>query len=153
MQIFHQGFLGGEILWGRSTAWRNTANFLTAAPLTFALVTLRSNPSRTPIMNFASESWLGPLYSAGSRSPLLTGAREMCLTWVNISCSCSSMSLLADPSDLCSSMREKCSMLLMDSFSCRVKITSWNTERWSGWEVKLFNAPRRLQRHSSCAGK
>lgn len=48
------------------------------------------------------------------------------------------MSLLADPSDLCSSMREKCSMLLMDSFSCRVKITSLNTDRWVRGEGTLL---------------
>lgn len=33
--------------------------------------------------------------------------------------------MLAEPSALCSSIREKCSMLLMDNFSCRVKITSF----------------------------
>lgn len=51
--------------------------------------------------------------------------RKVCLTWVSISCSCRSISLLAEPSALCSSIREKCSMLLMDNFSCRVKITSF----------------------------
>lgn len=100
-----------------------------------SLVTLCSNRSRKSIMNFAFKLKFGAHYSVGSRSlRLLTGTQEMCLTWVNISCSCRSMSLLADPSDLCSSMREKCSMLLMDSFSCRVKITSLNTDRWvGGW--------------------
>lgn len=99
---------------------------------------------------------VGAHYSVGSRSlRLLTGTQEMCLTWVNISCSCRSMSLLADPSDLCSSMREKCSMLLMDSFSCRVKITSLNTDRWvrglGGGDT--VNVLWRLRRHGSCAGK
>lgn len=49
-------------------------------------------------------------------------------TCVSISCSCRSISFVADPSILCSSIREKCSMLLIDSFSCRVRITSFQTE-------------------------
>ncbi len=49
-------------------------------------------------------------------------------TCISISCSCRSISFVADPSILCSSIREKCSMLLIDSFSCRVRITSFQTE-------------------------
>lgn len=49
-------------------------------------------------------------------------------TCVSISCSCRIISFVADPSILCSSIKEKCSMLLIDSFSCRVWITSFQTE-------------------------
>lgn len=50
-------------------------------------------------------------------------------TWVSISCSCRRSSLLSEPSVLCSNTREKCSMHLIDSFSCRVRITSWKNNR------------------------
>lgn len=71
-------------------------------------------------------------------------------TCVSISCSCRSMSLVGDPSILCSSIREKCSMLLIESFSCNVRITSWkhkmtwapvihdnNWRTWTQWRVIL----------------
>lgn len=99
-------------------------------------VTLRSNRSRESIMNFAFKSGVGPSLFSRLSLRRLASTQETRLTWVNISCSCRSMSLLADPSDLCSSMREKCSMLLMDSFSCRVKITSLNTDRRWGREAR-----------------
>lgn len=52
--------------------------------------------------------------------------RKTSSTWESISCSCRRSSLLPEPSILCSSTREKCSMHLIDSFSCRVRITSWS---------------------------
>lgn len=142
MQIFHQGFLGGEIFGEDQWTLLLTFAFFCVLP-----VTLWSNRSRTSIMNFAFESGSAPsLFRLLSLPSPHRHSPATCLTWVNISCSCSSMSLLADPSDLCSSMREKCSMLLMDSFSCRVKITSWNTDRRSGWEAKA------LMRCDDCKG-
>lgn len=51
------------------------------------------------------------------------------ITRVNISCSWRSSSLLPRSSVLCSSVSEKCSMHLIDSFSCSVMITSYITQR------------------------
>lgn len=85
-------------------------------------------------------------------SLLFGSTQESCLTWVSISCSCRSMSLLADPSALCSSIREKCSMLLMDSFSCRVKMTSFHTDKVivnTIWEACRYSSLLNARNHKS----
>lgn len=61
-------------------------------------------------------------------------------TWVSVSCSCSKSNLVPAPSVLCSSMREKCSMPLMESFSWRVKMTSLWRKHWHK-EIKIQPDP------------